>query len=261
MKKNLLFIISILMSINLYAYTDNDMDGVDDAIDKCPNSLLTDLVDINGCAKESLISPHRYNFIIGFNYSDSDYRTLNATDTLASSLQVDYYYKQFSIQASTSYFKTDSNGLELLKSLRDADDKTPTIFISALVDMNSISKGFEVGADDYIKKPFFPEELLIRVNAKFVQSVKEIAFKNLKYLPANRALYIDEKIVSLGEVQECLCDVFMSNIGNVLDKSILMDCLQNPSDSALRVAINKFKQITGLEIKNIRGIGYILEKS
>ena len=155
----------------------------------------------------------------------------------------------------------DINGLELLKSLRDADDKTPTIFISALVDLNSISKGFEVGADDYIKKPFFPEELLIRVNAKFVQSVKEIALKNLKYLPANRALYIDEKIVSLGEVQECLCDVFMSNIGNVLDKSILMDCLQNPSDSALRVAINKFKQITGLEIKNLRGVGYILEKS
>ena len=108
MKQNLLFILSILMSINLYAYTDSDMDGVDDALDKCPNSLLTDLVDINGCTKKSLISPHRYDFIIGLNYSDSDYRTLNATDTLASSLQVDYYYKQFSIQASTSFFKTDS---------------------------------------------------------------------------------------------------------------------------------------------------------
>ncbi len=61
------------------------------------------------------------------------------------------------------------NGLELLESLRGADDKTPAIFISALVDLNSISKGFEVGADDYIKKPFFPEELLIRVNAKLAQ--------------------------------------------------------------------------------------------
>lgn len=155
----------------------------------------------------------------------------------------------------------DINGLELLKSLRAADDKTPAIFISALVDLNSISKAFEVGADDYIKKPFFPEELLIRVNAKFTQSSKEIKFKNLKYFPLNRELYIDEKIVSLGEVQECICDAFMGNIGNVLDKTVLMDCLQHPSDTALRVAINKFKQITGLEIKNIRGIGYILEKS
>ena len=57
----------------------------------------------------------------------------------------------------------DINGLDLLKSLREADDKTPAIFISALVDLNSITKGFEVGADDYIKKPFFPEELLIRL--------------------------------------------------------------------------------------------------
>lgn len=155
----------------------------------------------------------------------------------------------------------DINGLDLLKSLRDADDKTPAIFISALVDLNSISKGFEVGADDYIKKPFFPQELLIRVNAKFIQSGSEIEFQNLKYSPKSRELHIDGKIVPLGEVQECICDAFMNNIGSVLDKTILMDCLQSSSDAALRVAINKFKQTTNLEIKNIRGIGYILEKS
>lgn len=152
------------------------------------------------------------------------------------------------------------NGLDLLKSLREADDKTPAIFISALVDLNSITKGFEVGADDYIKKPFFPEELLIRVNAKFTQTSKDIEFANLKYSPSTKQLYINNKIVSLGEVQECLCDIFLRNIGTVLDKSILMDCLQSSSDTALRVAINKFKQTTNLEIKNIRGVGYILEK-
>ena len=155
----------------------------------------------------------------------------------------------------------DINGLDLLKSLREADDKTPAIFISALVDLNSITKGFEVGADDYIKKPFFPQELLIRVNAKFVQENKDIIYKNLRYYRDTKELYIDDKIVPLGEVQESICDAFMRNIGLVIDKSILMDCLQNPSDTGLRVAINKFKQTTNLEIKNIRGIGYILEKS
>ena len=83
----------------------------------------------------------------------------------------------------------------------------------------------------------------------------------MRYSPESKELYIDEKIVPLGEVQECICDAFMSNIGSVLDKTILMDCLQSSSDTALRVAINKFKQTTNLEIKNIRGIGYILEKS
>ncbi|WP_297442237.1 response regulator transcription factor [Sulfurimonas sp.] len=156
----------------------------------------------------------------------------------------------------------DMNGLELLKSLRDAEDKTPTIFISALVDLNSIAKAFEVGAEDYLKKPFFPQELLIRVNAKFTQRQEQvIEYKNTKYFPDKKEFYLDEKIVSLGDVQLCLCDVFMRNIGSVVDKSILMDCLQHPSDTALRVALNKLKSTTTLPIKNIRGVGYTLEKS
>ncbi len=155
----------------------------------------------------------------------------------------------------------DISGIELLKSLREADDTTPTIFISALVDLNTIAKGFEVGADDYLKKPFFPEELLIRVKAKLTQANRDIKYKNLRYSPEKKELHIDEKLISLGEVQECLCDIFMQNIGNVLDKSILMDCLVNPSDTALRVALNKFKHSTNLPIKNVRGVGYILEKS
>ena len=96
--------------MNLYAYTDSDMDGVDDSIDQCPNTPLTDLADISGCTKRSLVSPHHYDIIVGLNYSDSDYRSLKTTNTIASSLQVDYYYKQLSIQASTSFFTTDGSG-------------------------------------------------------------------------------------------------------------------------------------------------------
>ncbi len=155
----------------------------------------------------------------------------------------------------------DMSGLELLESLRSAEDNTPTIFISALVDLNSISKAFAIGADDYLKKPFFPEELLIRVNAKLSHVNEDIIYKNLRYSVSKKELYKEDKIVSLGEVQECLCELFMQNIGNILDKTILMDCLISSSGNALRVALNKFKHVTGLDIKNIRGIGYLLEKS
>jgi diguanylate cyclase (GGDEF)-like protein/PAS domain S-box-containing protein len=65
------------------------------------------------------------------------------------------------------------DGFELLKRLRDAHDVTPTLFMSARVDMQSISQGFKVGAFDYIKKPFYPEELLIRINAKLENSVSD----------------------------------------------------------------------------------------
>ncbi|MBA3025392.1 MAG: response regulator transcription factor [Sulfurimonas sp.] len=153
----------------------------------------------------------------------------------------------------------DITGLDLLKSLREADDKTPTIFISALVDMQSISKAFEVGAEDYIKKPFFPEELLIRVNAKLALKTSKILYKDLEYDPKTKTLKKDSHILSLGEVQEKLLNVFLTNRGQVIDKEILLDCLEKPSPTALRVAITKLKQTTGIDIKNLRGIGYTIE--
>lgn len=153
----------------------------------------------------------------------------------------------------------DINGLELLKSLREADDKTPAIFISALVDMSSISKAFAIGADDYIKKPFFPEELLIRINAKFADRNSTINYKDLEYNPKTRTLKKDGATIALGEVQEQLFSLFIRNIGKVVTQDMLLDCLEKPSSSALRVALTKLKQTTGLNIKNLRSVGYIVE--
>lgn len=153
----------------------------------------------------------------------------------------------------------DINGLELLKSLRDADDKTPTVFISALVDLGSISKAFEVGAEDYIKKPFFPQELLIRVNAKLVQKNSTIKYNDLEYNPKTKTLKKGLQTIALGEVQEQLFSLFIRNIGKVITQDMLLECLEKPSPSALRVALTKLKQTTGLNIKNLRAVGYIVE--
>ncbi|MDY0124308.1 response regulator transcription factor [Sulfurimonas sp.] len=153
----------------------------------------------------------------------------------------------------------DINGVELLRSLREADDKTPTIFISALVDLGSISKAFAVGAQDYIKKPFFPEELLIRVNAKFAQRGTTIKYKDLEYDPKTKTLKKNGRTIALGEVQERLFSLFIRNISQVVTQEMLLDCLEKPSSSALRVALTKLKQTTGLNIKNLRSVGYIVE--
>jgi two-component system response regulator QseB len=151
------------------------------------------------------------------------------------------------------------NGLDLLEGLRGADDKTPAIFISALVDLASITKGFAVGADDYIKKPFFPEELLIRVNAKLMQRASSIVYGDLEYDTQKKILRKNGTVIALGEVQEQLFDLFIHNIGQVLDNSVLMGCLERPSPTGLRVALTKLKQRTGLNIQNLRGVGYTLE--
>ena len=108
MKK--LFLIPLsLFSTLLFSYVDSDFDGVSDAEDRCPNTPFTELVDINGCSVKSLVSEHNFDMLVGLSYSDSDYQTLNTTDTLSSTLQVDYYYKNFSLQMSTSYFSTSGD--------------------------------------------------------------------------------------------------------------------------------------------------------
>ena len=153
------------------------------------------------------------------------------------------------------------NGFELLEDLRSVSDNTPTIFISALVDLDSISKGFKLGADDYLKKPFFPEELLLRVNAKIGRRNRAISVNNISYEVDNKIVKKDNEIISLGEVQLDLFNVLITHMNQVVDKSVLLECLEHPSSVGLRVAITKLKQTLGLDIKNVRGVGYILEKS
>jgi DNA-binding response OmpR family regulator len=155
----------------------------------------------------------------------------------------------------------DIDGLELLESLREADDTTPAIYISARIDIDSIAKGFENGAYDYIKKPFFPEELLVRIRARF-NTKKSNLLQCGQYTHdlSKKILYKDNEVVSMGEVQREVLHLFITNRGRVLDKNQLLECLSQPSDAALRVAINKLKHATEFKFKNVRGVGYILEE-
>lgn len=150
------------------------------------------------------------------------------------------------------------NGIDLLKSLRYADDITPTIFITALTDMNSMSEGFKLGAIDYIKKPFDPQELLIRIAAKFTTTT--LTYQHLEFDPHSQIIRSNGEIIDLGNVQLKIFEKLISQCGSVIKKEELYECLDHISDTALRVAITKIKQKLNIDIKNIRGKGYILEK-
>lgn len=153
------------------------------------------------------------------------------------------------------------NGFDLVQSLREAEDNTPTIFISAMSDIAAITKGFSVGADDYLKKPFYPQELLLRIEARFSRQKQLIAYGDITYNPLTKEVMKEGHVLSLGEVQLPLLVLFITNIGRTLTKESLFELMEHPSDNALRFAINKLKHTTGWNIENIRGVGYRIEKS
>ncbi|WP_320036251.1 response regulator transcription factor [Halarcobacter sp.] len=152
------------------------------------------------------------------------------------------------------------NGTNTLKLLREAQDTTPTFFITALRDTASILNGFDCGCDDYIKKPFDSDELLARIKAVMKRNNPVIKYKNITFDLFDNRLLLDEEEVSLGSVEKDVFALLIKNIGKTIDKSIFFDYMNKPSDAALRVLISKLKKVLNIDISNTKGVGYKLEK-
>jgi len=148
------------------------------------------------------------------------------------------------------------NGIDLLSDLREAEDYTPTIIISALRDIASVSRGFIAGADDYLKKPFDPEELLIRIKAKTDTLKTDLHIKGFTVDLQKGEIRKENKLLILGTVQKNLLLSLLRHYPNPASKETLMDLLEKPTDLALRVNIAKLKKNLGIEIRNVRGVGY-----
>ena len=101
------------MGVNLSAFTDDDFDGVDDAHDKCLDTPFTDLVDSEGCTSSSLVSHHQVDVIVGIAYSQKNETTLEDEQTLYSSLQLDYSYKELNFYLLVSRYQNSyGSGLD-----------------------------------------------------------------------------------------------------------------------------------------------------
>jgi hypothetical protein len=232
MKKSLFLIVLGFVSTSLFAYSDLDMDGVDDSIDRCPNTPFTDLVDINGCSKKSLISPHHFDIIVGASYSDSNYVSLDKTTTYANSLQVDYYYKNFSIQVSTSYYNSNGNGYNS-NGLYDS-------FVGASYQFkptNSLS--FRVGAG--ILLPTYVTSLNNNnTDYKVSTSLSYNLYNSLNIFGGYSYTMIndDDVRVTTNDVNGTITDyqykdsiAYSLGIGSYLSKKLYMNCSYNVSTS------------------------------
>ncbi|MEA1914627.1 MAG: response regulator transcription factor [Campylobacterota bacterium] len=158
------------------------------------------------------------------------------------------------------------NGFELLSSLRQSGNTTPAIFITANVDIQSVSKGFDVGADDYIKKPFDVDELVIRINTQIKKSfqsyTQKIEYGDLSFEIQTQKIVKKGVEILLSPTEKKLFELFFQNIDKPLNKEEILFHLhdgEEGSEAALRVQISKLKKL-GLNITNQRGVGYRCEK-
>ncbi len=161
----------------------------------------------------------------------------------------------------------DFDGFELLKILRESGNAIPCIFLTSLSDIASLSRGFEVGADDYLKKPFDFDELLIRIQAvlrkSFASKENDINYKDLVYKITNNELLKGDELIAFAPLESKLLSLFFKRINETITKQELLyelDSVNESSEGALRVYITKLRK-AGLEIQTIKGTGYRLVKA
>jgi DNA-binding response OmpR family regulator len=159
------------------------------------------------------------------------------------------YNNRYDLYIFDINLQSDENGIDVLKNLRDADDKTPTIFITALTDIETIKSAFKAGAEDFIKKPFDIEEVLVRIKSKYN---KVIIIDDIEYDPENNQIHKDKQLVSLSPVLKNIFKELIKNRSKPVSKDILLQYMEKDSENALRVNISKLKSRLGLDIKNIR---------
>lgn len=158
------------------------------------------------------------------------------------------------------------SGFELLKALKEAGIITPTIFITSLSQINDVKKGFALGAEDYLKKPFELEELLVRIErTKKLHNIEQNETIKLSdtmtYEPFNNTLFSASENFQLRKKEAQLLDYFLSQQNRLLSFEEIIEEVwrfdEVPTHATVRTYIKNLRSY-GLEanIENIKGVGY-----
>lgn len=167
------------------------------------------------------------------------------------------------------------DGFTLVEKLRK-DYEIPVMIISAKVDLSDKIHGLELGADDYITKPFEPLEVVARVKAHLRRNASSIGTNTSQLNSENVITYSDMQLdldkcqlvvdgttLDLTKIELNLMEMFMESPGRVFTKDQIFERGWGDSfvdDNTIRVTISRLRdKIGGDRIKTIRGLGYRLE--
>ncbi|MDE2030724.1 MAG: response regulator transcription factor [Patescibacteria group bacterium] len=164
------------------------------------------------------------------------------------------------------------SGLDICATLRKKEIMTPIIMLTAKDTIDDKVTGLDIGADDYLVKPFSFEELLSRVRALSRRQrstlLPNLQVGNLTLNKSTQEVYLKNKKIDLTLKEFCLLEFFMSHPSEVLTRQKIIDHLWdfnfNPFSRVMDVHINNLrnklsKHRHGPILETIRGVGYRLK--
>lgn len=162
----------------------------------------------------------------------------------------------------------DINGFTILEKLHAQKRMIPTIYISALIDIEDIQRAFDIGCHDYLKKPFHLKELTIRINKILKTSIvpqkhKRLS-KNYSYDSETMTLLFNNEPHILPKRQIQIIELLAHNRSLVVQYDMFRAYVWNDDfidNATIRAEVNRVKKVLKEDfIKNIRGSGYMVER-
>ncbi|ALM51452.1 response regulator [Halomonas huangheensis] len=164
----------------------------------------------------------------------------------------------------------DGDGLSLLEGLRRQGDMTPVLVLTARDGLDDRVRGLDLGADDYLAKPFQLAELEARVRALLRRSQQRsdncLSLGCLRFDPATGSTWLDDDLLDLPHRERLLLESLLLHTGNIAPREILENRLFGFGEvgtNALEVYISRLRKRlkqSGLHIRTFRGLGYRLEE-
>jgi DNA-binding response OmpR family regulator len=161
------------------------------------------------------------------------------------------------------------SGLEVLKKIRAAQKELPVIILTARDTVEDRVKGLDMGADDYLTKPFNLGELSARIRAllrrRGGRSTPVIQHGELVVDPASHTVSRNDQTVDISPREFTILQLLLENRGKVMSRSRLEEGLYAWNDevesNTVEVHIHHLRKKLGAElIRTIRGVGYIIDK-
>jgi len=157
------------------------------------------------------------------------------------------------------------DGFEIVEYLRDIKNTTPVIFITSLTSVKYLQKAFDIGANDYLKKPFDLDELDIRIkhHLSSLKSKDSIEIGKFTFYPKQNLINNGKEDIALKQKETLILLYFLENKNSIISTDELIENVWQsssvPSNATIRTYIKNLRKILGNDaITNVKGLGYRL---